>query len=166
VSMRRDDTKQAFAELKRFNQGGGALREFPEGDLHNRQVAMEEPMRHICSYVLMESQESVQAAKSLKQKDARALGRVMNRVQSGLRDLMEVTCPETDWLAKRACETQGCFGAMQVYDGMAGNMLMLFDKHGWDRYQPRLEDYKHIFGFHPKWHIYQSPGSMQVTFLV
>ena len=135
VSMRRDDTKQAFAELKRFNQGGGALREFPEGDLHNRQVAMEEPMRHICSY-------------------------------EDMRDLYDISCPEIDWLAKRACETQGCFGAMQVYDGMAGNMLMLFDKHGWDRYQPRLEDYKHIFGFHPKWHIYQSPGSMQVTFLV
>ncbi len=166
VSTRRNDTKQAFAELKRFNQNGCALREFPEEDLHNRQMAMEEPMRHICSYVLMESQESVQAAKSLKQKDPRALGNVMNRVQSGLRDLMEITCPETDWLAKRACETQGCFGAMQVYDGMAGNMLMLFDKHGWDRYQPRLEDYEHIFGFHPKWHIYQSPGSMQVTFPV
>lgn len=164
VNIRRDDTKAALAELKRLHLGSGAIREFPEKELHNRQVKMAEPKLHICSYVLMESQESVLAAKLLKLKDARALGKVMNRVQSGLRDLMEVTCPETDWLAKRAGETQGCFGAMQVYDGMAGNMLMLFDKPGWDRYQPRLEDYGHIFGFHPKWHIYQSPGSMQITY--
>ncbi len=161
--LRRDDTLHAFDALRRLTPKGESVREFPEGDILLRQVQMEEATRHICSYVLRESRESALAAKFLRSKDAPSLGKVMNRLQSGLRDLMEVTCPETDWLAKRAGETQGCLGAIQVYDGMFGNMLMLFDKGGWDKYQSRLDDYEHIFGFHPKWHIYQSSGAMQVT---
>lgn len=160
--VRRKDTRAAFARLRKAEEGR-AVRDVQEGDLLAGSLHFTESVRHWCSYVLMESQESVHAARILHEKDAPALGRVMNRVQSGLRNVMEMTCPETDWLAKRAKETEGCLGAVQVSDGMEGNMLLLCNHAGFEGYKRRLEDYEHIFGFHPRYEIFRSIGQARVT---
>lgn len=164
VNLRRQDTKEALAELRKSPVAPEILREFPRDDLHSRHVRMSESMRAICGYVLMETTQTVEAAHLIQTGDAHALGRVMNRVQAGLRNQMEVTCPETDWLVKRAVECPGCLGAMQVSNCSAGSVLMLCNESGWEAYEPKLDEYQRIFGFHPRWSIYQSGGPLKVNY--
>lgn len=163
MKTKRDDTKEAFEALKKLKPNG-PIRDFPEGDLHARAVSLPESMRHICTYVLMESHLVQDAATLIVKKDAPGLGKVMGRIQNGFRDLMEITCPEVDWLIKRASETQGCLGAVQVSNGLAGNILLLLSKDAVPQYITRLEEYEHIFGFHPKWHVYQSQDGARIVF--
>lgn len=91
-------------------------------------------------------------------------GKIMVRVQTGLRDLLEVSCPEVDWLTKRSSEISGSLGAVLVSNGFSGNVMVLLSKQAVPSYIDRLEEYEHIFGFHPQWYIYEGGGSARVVF--
>ena len=162
INSKRRAIERAFAKLKEL-KSGGFLRDFPESELSARIVPLDEEARHICEYVLMESHLANDAASLLTSKDAPQYGKLMNRVQAGLRDLLEVTCPEVDWLTKRASELNGCLGSVQISNGFSGNIMVLLSKQALPSYISRLEDYEHIFGFHPRWYIYGGHEAAKVV---
>jgi galactokinase len=163
IKSKRKAIDRAFKKLSEY-KGGGFMRDFPESDLAARVVPLDEEDRHICEYILMESRLANDAASVLIEKDAVLYGKMMNRVQAGLRDLLEVTCPEVDWLTKRAGELGGCLGSVQVANGFSGNIMVLLSKQALPSYIDRLEDYEHIFGFHPRWYVFEGSDSAKVVF--
>ena len=58
-----------------------------------------------------ENQRVLEAEDALRKKDLVGFGKLMNRSHESLRDLYEVSCPELDWLVKRAWETEGVYGS-------------------------------------------------------
>ena len=163
IAAKRRAIEIAFTKLRELKPGG-FIRDFPEGDLSARIVPLDEDSRHICEYILMESRLTFDAASMLKAKDAVMYGKTMVRTQSGLRDLLEVSCPEVDWLTKRSSEITGSIGAVLVSNGFSGNVMVLLSKQALPSYIGRLEEYEHIFGFHPRWYIYEGGGSAKVVF--
>jgi galactokinase len=163
IAAKRRAIEVAFTKLKDL-KAGGFIRDFPEGDLSARIVPLDEEARHICEYILMESRLTFDAASMLNTKDAVMFGKTMVKIQSGLRDLLEVSCPEVDWLTKRSSETNGSLGAVLVTNGFSGNVMVLLSKQALPSYISRLEEYEHIFGFHPRWYIYEGGGSAKVVF--
>lgn len=163
IQSKRQAIEKAFSKLNEL-KSGGFLRDFPESELSARVVPLDEDSRHICEYILMESRLASDAASMLGHKDALSYGKLMNRVQAGLRDLLEVTCPEVDWLTKRASEINGCLGSVQISNGFAGNIMVLLSKQALPSYISRLEDYEHIFGFHPRWYIYEGHEAAKIVF--
>jgi galactokinase len=163
LAIKRKETKVAFEKLKGIKPNG-FIRDFSSGELSSRVTPLDEQSRHICQYVLMESKIANEAAALLSQKDAVLYGKAMTRVQAGMRDIFEITCPEVDWLTKRASETAGVLGAVLVCNGFSGNVMVLLSKQALPSYINRLEEYEHIFGFHPRWYIFQSGGSARVVF--
>lgn len=163
IASKRKAIEIAFNKLRELKPNG-FIRDFPEGDLSTRIVPLDEEARHICEYILMESRLTFDAASMLNTKDALLYGKTMVRVQSGLRDLLEVSCPEVDWLTKRSSETTGSIGAVLVSNGFSGNVAVLLSKQALPSYISRLEEYEHIFGFHPRWYIYEGGGSAKVVF--
>lgn len=163
IASKRRAIEVAFSRLKELKPGG-FIRDFPEGDLSARVVPLDEDSRHICEYILMESRLTRDSALLLNEKDAIPYGKVMVRIQTGLRDLLEVSCPEVDWLTKRSSELTGCLGAVLITNGFSGNVMILLSKQALPSYISRLEDYEHIFGFHPRWYIYEGGGSAKVVF--
>lgn len=161
VARRRLATKTAF-ELLRRQYPYGPLRDFPENELKERTVPLDEDSRHICSYVLSESRWASEGFLQLAQKDAVLYGKTMSRMQAGLRDLMEITCPEVDWLTKRASEVSGCLGAGLIFNGLSGTIMVLLDESALPSYLDRLEEYEHIFGFRPRWTIFRPQGCAKV----
>lgn len=161
MTHRRLATKDAFARLRQ-QCPSGAIRDFPENELKERTVPLDEDSRHICTYVLAESRWAMEGSVQLAQKDAVLYGKTISRMQAGLRDLMEITCPEVDWLTKRASEISGCLGAGLVSTGLSGTIMILLDEAVLPAYLDRLEEYEHIFGFHPRWMIYQPQGCAKV----
>lgn len=163
IAAKRRAIESAFIKLRELKPGG-FLRDFPEGDLSARIVPLDEEARHICEYILMESRLTFDAASLMNHKDATMFGKIMVRVQTGLRDLLEVSCPEVDWLTKRSSEISGSLGAVLVSNGFSGNVMVLLSKQAVPSYIDRLEEYEHIFGFHPQWYIYEGGGSARVVF--
>jgi len=89
-------------------------------------------------------------------------GKVLSKVQAGLRDMFEVTCPEIDWLTKRATEISGCLGATMITNGSSGTILVLLSPESLDLYTTRMEEYEHIFGFRPTWSLYNPVDGLKI----
>ncbi|MFA7370483.1 MAG: hypothetical protein WCY78_00995, partial [Sphaerochaetaceae bacterium] len=98
----------------------------------------------------------------LAQKDMVGYGKVLNKVQAGLRDIFEVTCPEIDWLTKRAIELNGCLGASMISTGTSGTILVLISRESIALYITRMEEYEHIFGFKPTYKSYMPAGRLKI----
>ena len=68
-------------------------------------------------------------------KDLVGFGKLMNRSHESLRDLYEVSCPELDWLVKRAWETEGVYGSRLTGAGFGGCTITLIDEKAVPRYR-------------------------------
>ncbi len=161
LASRRVATKDAFDKLRR-QYPIGSLRDYPEQELKERSIPMDEDSRHILSYVLSESKLVMDGYNQLAQKDAVLYGKTMNRVQGGLRDLMEISCPEVDWLTKRASEIPGCLGSGMIATGLSGTVFVLLRDTALPLYLNRLEEYEHIFGFRPRWSVFKPQSKAKI----
>jgi galactokinase len=148
LELRRVESKQAF-ERFRVAFPSGPIRDVSEQEVKESTGLLTEEEKRICLYVLSESRLAKEAARLLAQKDMVLYGKVLSKVQSGLRDVFEVTCPEIDWLTKRATEIPGCLGAAMIAMGSSGTILVLLSPDSLDLYTTRMEEYEHIFGFRP-----------------
>jgi len=140
-------------------------REIPEKDIASRIIPIEEKYRNICVFALRESRFAQEAKNLLEQNQPVLYGRVMNRAEVDLRDKLEITCPEVDWLVKRASELEGCKGAHLVFDGNSGSIMLLISDEALELYQDKMEEYGHIFGFEPTWKNFVPTGKAKVLFL-
>jgi len=59
----------------------------------------------------------------------------------------DVSCPELDWLVKRAQETQGVYGSRLTGKGYGGCTVTLIENDKIETYEEHLEEYERIFGF-------------------
>jgi galactokinase len=87
--------------------------------------------------------------KALNEKDEDTFTRAIYHSHEGLRDMFEVSCPETDWLVKRAQETPGILGSRLTGRGFGGCTYALIRADMVGEYEKKFEDYERIFGFHP-----------------
>ncbi len=140
-------------------------RDIPEKDVASRIIPIEEKYRNICVFTLRESRFALEAKNMLEQNQAVLYGRGMNRAEVDLRDKLEITCPEIDWLVKRAIEIDGCKGAHVVFDGNSGSIMLLVDENALNDYQEKMEEYGHIFGFEPTWKDFNPTKSAEVLFI-
>ena len=128
---------------------GSRLSEFTASDLHNSMGMVPEELRRICLHVIEENERVTEAAAILKRGDLESFGRLMNRSHESLRDNYEVSCPEVDWLVKRAWEIEGVLGSRLAGPGFGGCTLSLIRKGAVDDYRAHIKEYDRIFGFSP-----------------
>ena len=161
LSIRRKESRAAF-KLLRSIFPKGLIRDISEQDIKELIGQLTEEEKRICLYVLSESKLAREGGRLLAQKDMVGYGKVLNKVQAGLRDLFEVTCPEIDWLTKRAAELNGCLGATMISTGRSGTILVLISRESIALYITRMEEYEHIFGFKPTWKSYSPVGKLKI----
>ena len=161
LSIRREESFEAFKVLRSIFPSG-LIRDIGEQDVKELVGQLTEEEKRICLYVLGESKLAREGGRLLAQKDMVGYGKVLNKVQAGLRDLFEVTCPEIDWLTKRATELNGCLGATMISTGRSGTILVLISRESIALYITRMEEYEHIFGFKPTWKSYSPVGKLKI----
>ncbi|MDD3996478.1 MAG: galactokinase family protein [Sphaerochaetaceae bacterium] len=162
LSIKHRESKLVFEKL-RILFPTGLLRDIPDQEIKDSSVPLSEDEKRSCMYVLSESRLAREGARLLAQNDMVMYGKVLNKVQTGLRDAFEVTCPEVDWLTKRAVELQGCLGAAMITTGSSGTVMVLLPQDLIAAYTQRMEEYEHIFGFRPKWSVYQPKGAARIV---
>lgn len=142
---------------------GRTLRDVKVPELDELMGILPESMRRRCLHVIEEIARVHEAEEALVKKDAPAFGRILNKSHASLRGLYEVSCPEVDWLVKRAMEIEGVLCSRMTGKGFGGCTVSLMHPDSIPEYRKRLEDYERIFGFKPI--IYETEISGGITVL-
>ena len=110
-------------------------------------IPLDEESRKICAAVLEDRLAANSMQKLFPAKDHAQIGRSLTKVGKLIRDDLELSCPEIDWLIKRALEVPGCYGASLAFNGDNIYIALLMGEAARSLYDVKLEDYERIFGF-------------------
>jgi galactokinase len=148
LRQRRQDIKKGLELLSRKKQGVN-FRSFAASDLVESMGDLPEEIRRRCLHIVQELRRVYDAEEALKHSDYPALSRIFQHSHESLRDLYEVSCPEIDWLVKRAQEINGVVGSRMTGQGFGGCTYTIIAEKAVEEYRRRIDDYERIFGFHP-----------------
>ena len=135
-----------------------SLKDFPLADLRERILPLDEESRKTCYAVIEDSNAAASMARLFPTKQFAQIGKVLGKNGKFMRDDLELTCPEIDWVMKRAAEMSGCHGVGILFNGDNTYVAALMDSAMIDQYQQRLDDYERIFGFKPRINVLRPQG--------
>ena len=162
-NQRRAECEKGIALLG-TKKSGTALRDYSPQDLIDSMGLIPEATRKKCLHVVEENQRVLEAEQALRKNDFAVLGKLMNRSHESLRDLYEVSCPELDWLVKRAWETDGVYGSRMTGAGFGGCTVTLIEEQAVPVYVSRIEQYERIFSFKPETFICKPSGGAKIVY--
>ncbi len=142
-----EDSCRDCINVMDLRDSGQIFRDISEEDLSSTVEGLSERSRRVCLHIIKENLRVAEFRRSLEESDVESAGRILFRSHESLRDQLEISCPELDWLAKRAVETPGVYGSRMIGNGYGGCTVTLMDETLKDNYQERLEEYDRIFGF-------------------
>ncbi|AEF85223.1 putative galactokinase (Galactose kinase) [Treponema primitia ZAS-2] len=151
LKQRRQDIKRGL-ELLSQKKTGTSFRDYAALDLVESMGDLPEEIRRRSMHIVQEIRRVYDAEDALKHQDFPLLSKVLLHSHESLRDLYEVSCPEIDWLVKRAQEIEGVLGSRMTGQGFGGCTYTIITESAIDEYKRRFEDYERIFGFHPLIH--------------
>jgi galactokinase len=163
IKERRDECQKCVGVLN-IKRAGSNLRDYDQVDFDLSMDKLTEASRRLCLHVVDENQRVLDGKKYLEQKDYLSFGRLMNRSHESLRDNFEVSCPELDWLVKRAAEIDGCAGSRMAGPGFCGCTVSLMREDVFEKYNQRLEEYDRIFGFQAEYTVCEPTGRAKILF--
>jgi galactokinase len=140
--------REGIDPLRKAMQGLG-FRDFATADLVEFMGNLPEEIRRRSMHVVQEIRRVYDAQDAIRRGDMAGLSKIILHSHESLRDLYEVSCPEIDWLVKRAQEIEGVLGSRMTGQGFGGCTYTILREDAIADYQNRLEDYERIFGFHP-----------------
>ncbi|MDR0494035.1 MAG: galactokinase [Treponema sp.] len=145
----RSEALKAGLEMLSQGRQGASFREFAAMDLIDSMGDFPEEIRRRSLHVVQEIRRVLDAGDCLERADLTGFSRLIFHSHESLRDLYEVSCPEIDWMVKRAQETAGVLGARMTGQGFGGCTYTIIKNEAVNGYRERLDDYERIFGFHP-----------------
>ncbi|MDR2553323.1 MAG: galactokinase [Treponema sp.] len=148
LKQRRGDTRRGLELLIKKRQGT-SFRDFEAGDLLESMGDLREEIRRRSLHVVEENRRVREAKTALENGELAEFSRLIYHSHESLRDLYEVSCPEIDWLVKRAQETEGVVASRMTGAGFGGCTYTILRENVLEEYRKRLEDYERIFGFRP-----------------
>jgi len=77
------------------------------------------------SHVIGENARVSAAAEALKQNNIEEVGRLMDKSHSSARDLYQISCEQTDFLAEQIRQSDGAYGARLCGGGFGGSVVAL-----------------------------------------
>jgi len=148
LDTRREHIK---AGLEMLSQGreGASFREYAVLDLLESMGNLPEEIRRRSLHVVQEIRRVFGARDYLSRGDLADFSRLVFNSHESLRDLYEVSCPEIDWMVKRAQETIGVYGARMTGQGFGGCTYTIIKNEMVNELKNRFEEYERIFGFRP-----------------
>ncbi|MCL2215037.1 MAG: galactokinase [Treponema sp.] len=136
-------------ELLSQKRKGASFKDFASSDLLEVLGDFPEQIRRRSIHIVEEIRRVNDAKDALERNDLASLAKIINHSHDSLRDLYEVSCPEVDWLVKRAQEIEGNAGSRMTGLGFGGCTYTIIRRELADEYKRRMEEYERIFGFCP-----------------
>ena len=145
-------------------KNGTSLRDYTVDDIQHSMGIVPENIRRICLHVVEENDRVIEARSALLAKNNELYGKLLNKSHESLRDNYEVSCPEVDWLVKRACEIDGVLGSRITGSGFGGSTITLIKKGSLQEYYDKLDEYERIFGFNAETFSCDPSDGVRVTY--
>lgn len=130
-------------------------------DLNEYSEYLSESDRRFCYHLIEENKRVDEMVEALINGDMNRIGALFKQSHESLRDQLEMSCPEIDWLVKRGEETEGVLGSRLVGDGYGGCTISIIHDTKISLYKEHLEEYEKIFGFRPELIICESSAGVQ-----
>ena len=128
---------------------GASFRDIASTDVLESLGDFPEQIRRRSMHIVEEIHRVNDAIDALQRCDLASLAKIIFHSHESLRDLYEITCPEVDWLVKRAQEMEGAAGSRMTGLGFGGCIYTIIRREIAEEYKKRLEEYERIFGFRP-----------------
>lgn len=125
-------------------------RYFRISDFRELLVSYPDKIKRCCIHMAEESKRALDGAELLRQRRFAEFGKLLNRSHESLRGNFEISCPELDWLVKRAQETAGVYGSRMLGSSFGGSTVAIIKEQAVKSYLKKLEEYERIFGFRTK----------------
>jgi len=148
ISSRKSDILKGL-ELLSHRRPGSSYKDFASTDLLESLGNFPEQIRRRSMHIVDEIRRVNDAHDALERSDLASLAKIIYHSHESLRDLYEISCPEVDWLVKRAQEIEGAAGSRMTGIGFGGCTYTIIRRELVDEYKKRLEEYERIFGFRP-----------------
>ncbi|MCL2759557.1 MAG: galactokinase [Treponema sp.] len=148
IAARKTDIFKGLELLSQKRDGAG-FKDFASNDLLEVLGSFPEQIRRRSMHIVGEIHRVSDAADALERADLASLAKIIYHSHESLRDLYEISCPEIDWLVKRAQEIEGAAGSRMTGVGFGGCTYTIIRRELVEEYKRRLEDYERIFGFRP-----------------
>jgi len=148
IMSRNADTMKGLEFLTRKFDGAN-FKDFGSKELLEALGDCPEQIRRRSIHIAEEIRRVQDARGALQRSDVASFSKIIFHSHESLRDLYEVSCPELDWLVKRAQEMEGVAGSRMTGLGFGGCTYTIIRRELADEYKRRLEDYERIFGFRP-----------------
>jgi galactokinase len=151
IVLRNADTQKGLEFLsQKFDVAN--FKDFGSKDLIDALGDFPEQIRRRSIHIVDEIHRVQDACDALQRSDIASLAKIIFHSHESLRDLYEVSCPELDWLVKRAQELEGAAGSRMTGHGFGGCTYTIIRRELVEEYKRRLEEYERIFGFRPVIH--------------
>jgi galactokinase len=147
VSRNTDTVKGLEFLTEKFD--GVNYKDFGSKDLLDALGDFPEQIRRRSVHIVDEIHRVNDACQALQRSDIASLAKIIYHSHESLRDFYEISCPELDWLVKRAQELEGAAGSRMTGHGFGGCTYTIIRRELIEEYRRRLEDYERIFGFRP-----------------
>jgi galactokinase len=124
-NIRRQQCEEGVSVLRKHNATIATLRDVPLTFLKQYKEDMPPIVYQRCSYVVKEIARVKAACKDLLKGDLEAFGQKMYDTHTGLSHYYEVSCPELDFLVKKAKKNTAVFGSRMMGGGFGGCTINL-----------------------------------------
>ncbi len=151
-----DDNKTISALKNAFDICENKLRQLKNGrslgdyrleDLDLLIGKVPEVLRRKTSYFFMEKLLINKLRNYFIEQDMVGVGKYIKRSHESIRDVLEASCPEVDWLVNRALESEDILGAKHIGSVQGGSVFILGREGCREDIEEKLEEYEKIFGF-------------------
>ena len=148
INVMRDEIGRRYSEIKELCDRSypslsiPIMSNLPDSEVRERISSLTEDEKRMVLY-LVEEYKSANISSFSDLNVAKAIG----RTGKAMRNILEFSFPELEWIIKRASENSGCIGNTIVATGGNGIVGVVINRNSVDSFLSKLEDYEHIFGF-------------------
>jgi galactokinase len=153
LALRIQECVRAYEVVKTSPDAPSDLNQLTESILEEI-TDIPESVRRRVIFIIRESASVNDAVSALVNREFVIFSRIVNRSHEGLRDRFEISCPELDWLVKRALEfvipdVPDLICSRMTGRGFGGCTYAIIRSSDEQAYSQKMDEYERIFGFKP-----------------
>lgn len=146
-NTRRSECEEGVAILNKNTPGITSLRDVSLQQLASEKENMPGHIYRRCHHVVSENQRVLDATRALLDGDIRQLGQNMYQSHFSLQNEYEVSCPELDFLVKKAREKDYILGSRMMGGGFGGCTINIISKNKVAEFVEQVSvEYRNRFG--------------------